>query len=306
MILVSLLPIFAYFAAGLVLRVTAVAQPEHGTFLFRLVFFVTMPALAFVTIVDMSVSSLSILLPVAGFLVNAICIVAAMVLARARGYPRAAAGSMALGAGVMNMVFMFPFALVMLGDQGLADAILFDTGNALFNASIGYFVALRFGGNASVSILASLFKTVRSPLFIAVVLAVVLNLLDVHVHSAVDAILAPLGRATIPLLLIAVGIMFTLRSAWSTLAGYTVLLRMLLGLAVGVALVAAFGFDGPMAAVVVACAAAPIGITSVTLAAVGGTDTEQAVGALSISIAIGLVTAPLLLWVAAAWFGAGT
>jgi predicted permease len=115
----------------------------------------------------------------------------------------------------------------------------------------------------------------------------------------VRGILGPLGACTTPLVLIAVGVVFSARGVFTRLPFFTVLLRMPLGLAIGLALVWLLGLEGLTAAVVMVCAVAPIGFNSVTLAAAAELDTEQAACALSLSIAVAMLsTTGLLLLVA--------
>ncbi len=301
----SLLPIFAYFIVGVLLRRARLASREHGAFLFRLVFFVTLPALAFGTIADTTVGPLSVVLPLSAMAINALCMVAAFLFTRRKAISRNKAGALILGAGITNMVFMFPFVLAILGRQGLADAILFDLGNAVFVASAGYLVALRFGHSESSSVVQSLAKTLRSPLLIAIAAALVINVAELKLPDTVETVLVPLGSATIPLVLIGLGISFSVSGARSALPFYAIAFRMPLGFLAGLTIVWSLDLDGMVATVIAVSAAAPIGFSSVTLASVADLATEQAATALSMSIGIGLISAPILLWVLAAFFGVG-
>jgi predicted permease len=128
---------------------------------------------------------------------------------------------------------------------------------------------------------------------------------QIPVPAIAENILSPLGSATIPLILIAVGISFSIAGLSARLTVATVLLRMLLGLITGLLIVWGFGFSGVTAAVVIVLAAAPIGFNSVSLASIGKLDTEQAAAALSVSVAIGLVSTTLLLIIALRVLGAG-
>lgn len=300
----SLLPIFAWFAAGVALRSSGIAGRGDGGFLFRLIFFVTLPALAFDAIVDMQVSGSLVLLPISAFVINAACMSAANFYVRRQGLPSANAGAVVLGAGIMNMAFMFPFIESVFGEQGLAIAILFDTGNSVFVATIGYFVALSYGDATASSMSASLARTLRTPLFIAVATAIVLNLAGITVPDALMAIVSPLGRMTMPLILIALGISFSPSSLRGPLPAITAAFRMLLGITVGLIIVLLWRPGAEIAMIVIASSAVPIGFASVTLASIAKMNAEQATGALSLSIAIGLFTTPLLLWALTGWFGA--
>ncbi len=295
----SLLPIFVYFLVGVVLRIAGVAARDQAAFLFRLVLNVTLPALVFLAIAEAELTRRTALLPVSGFLVNLVCALAAALYARAAGLDSRRAGTVVLGACIANMLFSFPFILATLGRAALADAILYDLGNGVFFATVAYSLALRYGQQEGSRVSSILLKTLRAPIFLSIAVAVGFNALDYAVPAVANAVLAPLGAATAPLVLIAVGIMFSVRGLFGRLPVITLLLRMPLGLAAGLLVAWMLGFEGMTAAVIAISAAAPIGFNSVTLASIGGLDVDQATSALSISIAVGMVTTTVLLVYAA-------
>lgn len=303
MALLTLLPIFVYFLIGVLLRMLGAASREQAAFLFRLVFFVALPALVFPAIAGAELTGRTILLPVSGFAVNLVCAMAAILYARLRKLENYRAGAVVLGAGITNMLFSFPFILSVLGEGALADAILYDLGNAMFVGTVAYSISLYFGEAASSSAISFLFKTLRAPIFLSIAAALLVNAFRLDVPPFVNDILVPLGSATTPLVLIAIGISFSTQGISGRLTLVTVSLRMLLGLILGLAIVSLLGFEGVTAAVVVVAAAAPIGFSSPSLASVGNLDTEQAAAALSVSVTIGVFTTTTLLLVAVRWFG---
>lgn len=301
-----LLPIVAYFAIGFLLRRVGVATREQAGFLLRFVFYVTLPALVFTSVAGAELSGDKLLLPVSGALVNLICAAAALAWVRSIKLDNFRAGTVVLGAAVINMMFSFPFILAILGPAALADAILFDLGNAIFFSVAAYSIALYFGSASADSPLMYFFKTIRAPIFIAVAGALLVNAWQIAVPAFVIDLLLPLARATTPLVLISVGVTFSMRGITGHVTIATVLLRMLLGLLAGLVIVWVFRFHGLTAAVVAVSAAAPIGFNSVPLASIGNLDTDQAASALSVSVAIGVLSTTLLLLIAARWLGPAT
>lgn len=297
----SLLPILVYFLIGIVLRQSGIAGGSEAAFLFRFILHVTLPALVFQAIAGVALTRDLILLPVSGLAVNLICMSAAIVYARASSLSARASGVLVLGAAITNGVFVFTFVLMALGPEALAEAILVDLGNALFVATFAYSAAGYFGSSGRASLTSSLFRTFRSPLFIALAIALVCALGEIKPPAMATRILSPLGAATIPLTIVALGISFSNVTLRDPLPVRTVLLRMPLGLAAGVFLIWLFGFTGATATVVLVAAASPIGFSSVTLASVARLDTEQAVAALSLSVAVGLASTTLLLWAGQRW-----
>ena len=295
--LASLLPLFAYFIVGLLLRRTGVLRGEHADILFRLVFFVTLPALAFLAVADAKLTRESMLLPIAGFGVNLTCLAAAFLSARVFDWPPGRAGSVVLSACIMNMVFCFPFILAALGTEALAEAVLFDLGNAVFTATILTSMAARHGDGGRQSRRAAVLRMLRTPLFVAMIAAIVVSYYALPVPALLGAVLAPLGAVTVPLIVVALGLAFSLRSLGGWLPAYTVALRMGGGLLAGLVAIQLLGIEGRMALVVAVSAAAPIGFTAVTLTSIGKLDTEQTAAAVSLSVLVGMLTTSALLWI---------
>lgn len=290
------MPLFAYFLIGAALRASGVIGREHAAVFFRLVFHVTLPALAFVALVDASLGGQSALLPCIGFIVNACTLAFAWFATRASTVARADTGIILLGASIANMVFMFPFVLAALGPAALADAVLIDFGNAVFVATVSNALAIRFGHAGEHSVRQSALRLLRTPLFLALLAAIIVNLAGWRVPGELRAILEPLGAGTIPLTLIALGIALNVAHLGELTARLTVVLRMAAGCVVGVVLAAILGLEGSRALVVVASAAAPVGFNAVTLASIARLDTEKAAAAVSLAVLIGIPVTVLILW----------
>lgn len=298
----SLLPLFVYFVTGVILPKAGVLKSEHADVLFRVVFNVTLPALAFLSVANAPLSRDSALLPVTALLVNLSCLGAAYLCSRIAGDENRAAGTLRLGTGIINMVFIFPFILGSLGQPALADAVLFDLGNAIFVATVATSIAIRYGHVSSLRFRDAALRLLGTPLFLALALAIIFNLGDLRVPVPVTNTLSPLGATTIPLTIVALGLSFNLSGLRGRMPFVAILLRMPFGLLVGAATVWLFGIEGTTAIVVLVSAAAPIGFSAVTLASVAKLNVEQAAAAVSLSVLLGLFTTTALLWFGSARF----
>ena len=294
----ALIPLFAYVLLGIMLRVIGAVGVELGAVVFRFVFVATLPALVFTSIATATIDQSSIRLPVAGFLTNAFCAGAAYLFSRWQALEPRQAGALVLCSGVINMMMVFPFALAFAGDDGLTVAILFDIGNATFVATVAYSLALYYGRGSALGLRTSVNEFLRSPIFVALILALIVNVLDVEVPPLIFDITRPLGMTTIPLVLIALGISLKNLSVRSWIPLTTVALRMGVGLFIGTAMIMVFGFADLTAWIVLVAASAPVGAGAVSLVALGNLDIEQATKALSISLLLGLATLTGLLGLA--------
>ena len=290
----QLLPIFAYFALGLLLRRNGVANREHGDFLLRFVFFVTLPLLILTAVPQVAFTLDKALLPLLNAAVNACCLGAALLAARWRHLDRRTTGTLAVNTAIANNSFMFPFILAVYGQAGFADAILFDFGNALMMSTWIYALAYAYGG-AGHGGWPMLLRILKSPLVWALLVSVVLALSGTAVPEAVVTIIDPLGQMTAPLILIALGIHFQLQVINLPLALLAATIRMGGGLLAGVVLATLLGLEGSTWAVVVLCSAGPIGFNAMTLSSMAKLDTELSASAVSLSILAGLIWIPVLI-----------
>lgn len=289
----QLIPIFAYLGLGMVLRARGLADRAHGDFLLRFVFFVTLPALVLTTVSTIQFTPERALLPVLNIAVNLLCYGAAILLLRLRSIEPGSAGAIAVGTLIANNAFMFPFVLAMYGEEGFADAILWDFGNAVMTATFTYATALHYGGLHGEG-RAMLRRIATSPLIWALLIAATLAATDVTIPAVVTSTLEPLGKMTAPLILVALGIYTTWNIQRPALAVRIVAIRMAFGLCCGVALALLFGLEGTTFKVVVLCSAAPIGFMALAFSTLAKLDSELTSAAVSLSILAGVVWVPLL------------
>jgi predicted permease len=221
---------------------------------------------------------------------------------RVRKLPAKEAGAIVICAGIMNMGYMFPFILATLGNAALADAILFDAGNAVFVAVLSYPIAQYYGHHAAQISLASTRRVLLSPIFLSVVAALLVNLVDAVPGSFLTRTLTPLGSATIPLMLLAVGMSFGGFAGRIADALLAVMLRMLGGALLGCLIVWYLELGGTTAIIVMVSAAAPVGASAAAIAAVSELNRDIAVNAISMSALAALVTASAMLFLTTRMF----
>lgn len=292
----QLAPLFFLFFLGMVLRRIHFAEPQHGQFLLRFMFFITLPALIFLKVVGMDLDVHSLLLPLLNIGVNLGCMLVTLAAAPLLRLPRQTLGAMLICTMITNNAFMFPFILAIYGDEGFAHAVLFDFGNAIITSTLTYALAFRYGpelhGSGTL-----LLKTLRSPVVWALFAAVSLNLLAIPVAHTVEIVLEPLAVMTTPLILIALGILFTPKLKPFRILAVTLFIRMGVGMLIGAGLARLFALEGLAFTVVVLCAAAPVGFNALTYSSLARLDTDFTSSAVSASLLLGLLYLPLLMFV---------
>lgn len=293
-ILFQLLPIFAYFGLGMLLKRTGIAERGHGDFLLRFVFFVTLPLLILSSVPNIASTADKALLPLINMAVNLFCMGLAWIAIRTRKLDRKTAGTLLVNTGILNNSFMFPFILAVYGQAGFADAILFDFGNALLMATFVYAQAFKYGGEPGGG-WTMLIRIMKSPLVWSLFFSVALAVSGAQLPALALTIINPLAQMTGPLILIALGIFFSLKIANLPLALLTAGIRLGGGLVAGLVLATALGLEGMTFTVIVLCCAGPIGFNALTYSSLAKLDTELSASAVSITLLAGLFYIPLLM-----------
>ncbi|WP_300456996.1 AEC family transporter [Desulfobacula sp.] len=294
-ILIKLSPIFLLFGLGIVLRKVRFVDTVDAEFLLRLVFFVTLPALVLLRLSQTPLTWDKIYLPLINIAINLCCMAATLMVPRFAEIPRKTLGAMLVSTMIANNVFMFPFIMVGFGDAGFADAVLFDFGNGLTTATITYLMAFKYGATP-VRSTAMMIKLMQSPLFWAFAIAIGMSLFSLGLPNYLAPFLENVGQMTSPLILIALGIFFRPQFADLKLVSLTIFIRVGLGLAVGVGLATLLGLTGQTFSVVLICSAAPVGFMALTFSAIAQLDKEFTSKVVSISILLGILYVPLLMF----------
>jgi len=293
-IFIQLAPIFIYFGLGLVLKHTGLAEKSHGEFMLRLVLMVTLPLLILTTLPQVGISPNKAMLPVANIAVSFACMLITLIVIKLFSIDRKQAGTMLVNTMILNNTYMFPFILVVYGSAAFADAILFDFGNALLMSTYVYILALKYGGEQH-SALDMLKKLAKAPMIWSIIISLALAIIGIQIPDLVFKVIDPLAQMTAPLILITLGIFFTLDIKDLKLVGLTVFIRMGMGLLFGIAVANYLGLSETTFIVVALCAGAPVGFNALTFSSIAKLDSDLSASAVSISILAGLIYFPLLM-----------
>lgn len=293
-LVLRLLPLFFYFGIGVLLRRAGIAEKSHGDFVLRLAFFVTLPLLILLSISRTELTPDKAILPLVNILVNVLCVGTMLLATRRAPLERATHGALAMNTMNVNNAFMFPFVLEFFGERGFADAVLFDFGNALMVATVTYITAFHFS-TERYDRFTMLSRILKGPVFWALAIGIGLSLAGVALPQWLIDTVDPVAQMTAPLILIALGIFFSLTLKDIRLVGLSLFIRMGLGFVFGFALAWLFGLDGDTFVIVALCSAAPIGFMALTFSSMAKLDVELTTSAVSLSILIGLFWIPLLM-----------
>lgn len=202
-------PVFLIIAIGVILRRTGLIDPSISGSLSRLVFHVFLPALLLKTLIGTDFSSLlsfRLFASVWGTLF--LSFILAWIAARILGIAADSRGFFASGATWSNVAIVgYALGEALYGEAGLARAAIFSALVLPLHTPIGYFAMDRHltGVDGEGIIVKVLKKLAVNPVILAIAAGILLSFLPVSIPGVMMDMLDILGRASLPLALVAIG-----------------------------------------------------------------------------------------------------
>jgi predicted permease len=293
-ILIKILPIVLTFVLGFLLKKVRIFTTENAEVMLKLVFYISLPALVLLSMIETTLSANLIYLPIICIAVVLIILPIVHTVGRSFHLSGPSLGTFVVGPMIMNTTFTIPFLLTTYGQEAIARLSILDVGNNMIIYTLVYYFARRHGSSEGSG---SLLKTIaQSPLLYALGLGLILNVARVHLPAVCENFLHGLGNMTTPLVMLSLGIYFNPAVVKARAAFTSIVIRMVGGFSIALLLAYVFRLDGLNRAIVLVACSAPLGFTTLTFSAIAGLDTEFAASCVSYSILIGLLTTPLLIF----------
>ena len=290
------------FVFGAALRLSGLLAKQHAERLGSLVFSVTLPATILVSLDRVAFAPAAWKLPLAACLVSLPLVLCSWPLARLLHLSRPAQGGFLLAVGCINSIyFAYPVALATFGEEGLAQAILFDLGQTTLTLTVLYAMALRHG-TASTGGHSPLMRLLSTPPLLALGIVLALKAAGLHLPPWLREGLTPVHLLTTPLASLVLGLSISLEAVRRTwpLACLGVVLRMAGGLLLGAAAAWLLGLTGLERAAVILIAGMPSAVMAVIFAVETGLDDDLVASIVALSICVGVALLPWLPNLAAA------
>jgi len=297
-ILSALLPTFALIVVGYVLRERHFLPDSFWPGAEKLTYFITFPALLFSNTAKADLGSLP-LLGIATAMLGTIAICTALILL-ARPILKVSAptfSSLVQGAIRPNTYIGLAVAAALLGTHGLTVtalcvALVVPTVNV-----ISVLACAHLGDNDRKPGLLSLLRDVaKNPLLMACVLGSLFNVLGIGLPPIIGPFLEVLGRAALPIGLLAVGAGLDLSAAKR--AGFPVGVscvgKLMLSPAIAAGLCLLLGLPDIELAAVVLYAALPCSASAYVLARLMGGDAQMMASIITVHTLLAIVTMPVI------------
>jgi predicted permease len=292
----KVIPIIIVFFLGFTLKKIKLFSSNTADTLLRISFYVTLPSLTFLSGTTAKLDLKFILLPFVAILTMLLIGLISAPIARLFKMSSATHGTFYIGTIIMNTGFTLPFVLAAFGNQGLAIYTIFDFGNSLMIFTFAYYFAIKYGtkNNSKIPIK----KFLLLPPIWGLILGIVFNLLRIELSATAVNFFETVGRPTIFLVIFSLGLYFH-PHIFNLGKMFTVFgLRIGVGMFLGWAFATVLGFEGVIKTLVIVFCGAPVGYNTLIFSSLEGLDKEFAASLVSISLLLGIIYVPLLLfWV---------
>lgn len=294
--MLALLPVVIGLAAGFTLRRIKLLDQRDGDSVFKLVFYLFVPAVTFTSLSTVDLDVRFAIYPAAAVAIIAAGYVAGRIMAAKTELDPVQTAVVVSGCMVVNTAFQLPFIQLLYGAEGVARIAAFDIVNTTATFTLAYLVAVR-GNPAHVGRPVRLDRLVRNPALYAIAAGLLVNLAGITVPPAIADPIARVGAVTAVLIPIGIGILFDPIGRGLRKAALMVATRLVTGLIVAAAIVFVLGLSGVDRTVLLLIGAAPLVFAVVTFASLENLDVRLATSALSLSLLVSLASSLLIILV---------
>ena len=290
----KVIPIIIIFFIGYGLKKIKLFNSSTADTLLRLSFYVTLPSLTFLSGATAELDLKFIYLPIIAILTMLLISLISAPIAKLFKMPRPTHGTFLVGTLIMNTGFTLPFVIAAFGNQGLAIYTIFDFGNSLMIFTFAYYFAIKYGNKNDSKI--PIKKFLLLPPIWGLLLGIIFNLLKIELSATAINYFEIVGRPTIFLVIFSLGLYFH-PHIYNFGKLFTVFgLRIGVGMLMGVGFSALFGLEGVTRTLVIIFCGAPVGYNTLIFSSLEGMDKEFAASLVSISLLLGIIYVPLLLF----------
>jgi predicted permease len=291
----KVLPLILAFFFGVFLKRVKLMHKDDAPIILRFVLAATLPALSLLSILKVHLTLDLLYLPFTAVAMIVLIYAVAWWVGRQLKLPQATFGSFIVGCMIMNTAFSLPFFMAMFGVEGFARASLFDIGNSFLIFTFVYFNAIKYGDNGNRDKI-DWAKFLKLPPLWGLAIGLVIRAFHWRVPELGINFLNLIGQPTIPLIMIALGLIFEPRIKRPGAVFSAIGIRMGLGLLLGWLLTLVFGIEGMTRTIIIASASTPIGFNTLIFSNLENMDREFAASLVSISILIALGYLPFIIW----------
>ncbi len=188
---------------GYFLKRTNVLKVEDSVTLNNIVLKISLPSLIFSNVAVAKIDAGMVMLPVSCLFITLFSALIGYIYAKIRKYPTKQMWAIIIACGLINSGFMgFPIITGAFGHIGFVHAVFFDLSTAMMFVVWGVILVLVFGGSQK-DVIKRLISFI--PVW-AILFGVLFNIFNIGLPNVIMTTLTYLGNATIPLIMLSVGL----------------------------------------------------------------------------------------------------
>ncbi|MEM2899409.1 MAG: AEC family transporter [Thermoplasmata archaeon] len=292
--------VFAFLAIiglGYFLKLKNIVRIESASVLSRIVLYLFLPATIFSAFANVKIDfePLYFLFFGMGSFMAFIGYLAGYIVTKMITLPLRTQGTLIIACGAMNIgLFAFPFFIAFLGLDGLVYAVVFDIGQAPFIYFIAVLIAKEYSRRADIEEMKSaassgMKRFIANPLIWSIICGLSVNLLGLRIiYSAFEPLLTLISSATVPLILILLGIFVEPKIEKGKAILLVIFVRFVLSFLIAFLFVLLTGITGLARLTIFAVSVVPSAILTLVYSNEEGLDSKFAASVVSITILIGI------------------
>ena len=288
-IVIKLLPTLVLVGLGYSLKRLKLFDADFGRSLLKFVFLVATPALALRSISQLHLDASLLALVILPVVLTVASFALAKPLEKKVHLKPKQFAVFLMATMAVNSGFTLPFVVSLAGDAGAARVALFNVMNNVMVFGWVYAIAISYGDRGRLSRAEVAKKVLLTPVFIAILVALAMNFGKAAIPHWLSPTVSLLADLTSPLILLALGLLLELRIMFPLQTFQSLAIRMLGGLAIGLAFVALFHLTGPDKIAALILSASPVGFNAITFSSIEKLDDEFAASIVSTGLLVGLV-----------------
>lgn len=292
----KLLPIVVMFWLGFMGRRYGYLDARHAGQFLRLVANLGLPCLIIAAFSRIEFKPVYISLPFYAMATVMLMWPAAWLTGRSLRMPVRTLGTFIVGAMILNLAFITPYIITVWGSHGFIHIALFDFGHSIIVLTLVSAIACRYGHDRA-RWLYMLRRIVTFPPFLALFYVILSRQLGLVLPAPVLEGAYWLGYLVMLLVVVAMGIYLDLQRLWNRQVMAILLLKPGLGMLIGLGMVGLFRLDGMIKTTVILGCMAPVGFNTLIYAQREKLDTEFAAHIASLTVLLGLLYVPLLIFI---------
>lgn len=282
----KLLPIFLFFLIGYGLQVFKLLKRDDALVLIKLVFYLMSPAVIIISVSQMEFSPTLIYYPISAICIHICMFTIGKIIMHFKKLPPNEEKIFRGATLIMNMTFILPFFIIFFGEKNVYMLSIFDAGNLVMVTTVVYSILL---SDTKTNIGERVITVLRSPLVIALIIGILLNVFDVKLPKGIEHTIRAIAEVTGTLIMIGLGMYFTPKFSKLKLSLIIIFVKVVGILIIGTLISFVLPLDTMGKTMIILGALSPVGNNVLTFTLIGKGDLELATNVVSLSIIISFI-----------------